>query len=1654
MFLSFSRWLSKAKCQTRKANRPYRRPSFIPQVEPLETRIVPATLSTLTNFTGTGAGTNGGHPDAGLTEDSATGNLFGTTQEGGANGKGTVFELTKSSGYTTENILVNFTGTNGFIPYGDLTEDNSGNLFGTTEVGGANGLGTVFELTKSSGYTSLTTLFSFAPVSQLPPGDSNSTGALPTAALTVDSSTGNLFGTTEVGGTNGYGTVFELTKTSGYTTENILVNFTGTGAGTNGGYPFAALTEDSSGNLFGTTSQGGANGYGTVFELTKSSGYTTENILVNFTGTGAGTNGGYPHAALTVDSSTGNLFGTTLQGGANGYGTVFELTKSSSYTTENILVNFTGTGAGTNGAGPYAAVTEDSSGNLFGTTYQGGANGYGTVFELTKSSGYTTENILVNFTGTGAGTNGAGPYAAVTEDSSGNLFGTTYQGGANGYGTVFELSGTVTLVSGNNQTGAVASPLPAPLVVQVTDAEGNPVSGVTVHWAAIGGGSVSSPTSVTDANGDASMTATLGTIAGSSNNLYIASVSGYSSTATFTESATAAAAKHLILVSGNSQTGTAGSTLPAPLVVEATDQFGNPVSGVTVNWAATSGGGSVRSASSVTGSNGQASVVAVIGGDFTSAYTATVAVLTGSPIAFTESLSSLVVTTTQDENNPNDGTLSLREAIATANSLGGSNTITFAPGLSGTIKLTSNLSSITGGNLTIQGPGAGVLTVSGGNLYSLFDFSGGNTYAISGLTITGGTTGGNGGGVSIGSGDNVTLSNDVIANNSASSGGGIYGVYNYGGMATLSNCTISGNSGGGLDNQGANSSLSLTNCTISGNYGPANGGGLFNSYGTTTLTNCTLSGNTGGYGGGLYNFMGTATLTNCTVSGNCAKYSGGGLFNSYGTATLTNTIVAGNTAGTGPDVQGIFTSLGYNLIGKTDGSSGTTWLSSDLTGTIASPLDPQLGALGNYGGPTQTMSLLYNSPAIDKGSTPGDGVPTTDQRGFARAYGTQTNVDIGAYEGSLALVTDSVSPFTGIINNVAIGSVVPSQTDYVALGSSSGNTFAVALYGTLGNLLASTTTSFAGQSSSYARAAAVFNNNIFVAGTVIVGGVSEFGVAEYSYNAVNGTLNLVTGFNSLGSVPGTVLIPFSSLNGASAFVTGMAISSTGTIGVVGFTANDASYSPPAFAVAELNSSGAVLGQTTTAFFGQGAQARTAIFSGSDLLVAGYAYNPNSPANGNMDFALAEYEYNIAPPSSFGLVTSFGPGGIDTPGTVTTDFGSSSGGASAQAIAIDSKGNIILAGYSIIQDANGDAEFALARYSSSGVLDTTFGSSGIVTTPFGSGNAAAVDGLLIHNGALDAVGYFLSQSPGTFSYQIAVAQYTYTGTGDGTLDTTGFNNFNSALPGATTPDPGMITTPFVTSSGTPLNGWAQAVVAVDSTHFLVAGGTTDSSGDYNLALATYDPPPASTIPPVTNDPLPASTISRYVTNDPLPASTISRYVTKLYEQLLGRVPDPSATYWDGLLKQGVSPADVVQDIESSPEYLDDLVTSYYEKYLQRARIRADFRAGSAFCRTAVRGSRCRKESSARQNIGSCMATATKASWRPSTRMSWGVPWTRKVKRHGYRRWQAVPRGIRSRRGSSHRPNTSKISLNHPISNPSSARPMRGGWPTGSSKCSWA
>jgi uncharacterized repeat protein (TIGR03803 family) len=375
----------------------------------------PITLNTLASFN------YGASSTASLIAD-ANGDLFGTTYYGGGTyNAGTVFEIVKTaSGYaSTPTTLVSFNIDDGGNPYAGLIADSNGDLFGTTESGGANGYGTVFEIVKTAaGYANTPTiLVSF----------DGSSGAAAGGNLIADAN-GDLFGTNG-GGPNDSGTVFEIVKTaSGYaSTPSILVSFNGS----NGAGPSGDLIADVTGDLFGTTEDGGANGQGTVFEIVKTAaGYAnTPTILVSFDGSSGAVAGGH----LIADAN-GNLFGTTYGSGAN-TGTVFEIVKTASgyASTPTTLVSNIPTKEG--------SLFADANGDLFGTTTYGPwGGGSGSVFEIVKTaSGYaSTLTALITFDWS----NGAYPYAGLIADANGDLFGTTSYGGTDGYGTVFEITGT------------------------------------------------------------------------------------------------------------------------------------------------------------------------------------------------------------------------------------------------------------------------------------------------------------------------------------------------------------------------------------------------------------------------------------------------------------------------------------------------------------------------------------------------------------------------------------------------------------------------------------------------------------------------------------------------------------------------------------------------------------------------------------------------------------------------------------------------------------------------------------------------------------------------------------------------------------------------------------------------------------------------------------------------------------------------------------------------------------------------------------------------------------------------------------------------------------------------------------------------------------
>jgi uncharacterized repeat protein (TIGR03803 family) len=342
----------------------------------------------------------GEYPVAGVVIDSA-GNLYGTTQQGGAHGLGTIFKVDANG---KETVLHSFSGgkSDGAYPTAGLAFDSKGNLYGTTELGGTWNRGTVFKVSKTT-----SVLYSFKATG----GD----GVYPISGVVLDKA-GNIYGTTQQGGTRGYGTVFKLSAAG---KESVLHSFKNI---PDGAYPCAGLILDAKGNLYGTTQLGGApQNDGTVFKLSSSG---KETVLHRFTYTKG--DGAYPIGGVVRDKS-GNLYGTASDGGAFGIGIVFKLNSSG----HQIWSYSFGTNNG-DGLYPFAGLVRDAEGNLYGTAELGGANGPGTVFKVTSSG---EESTLYSFTGS----DGADPLSGLVLDS-GNLYGTTPEGGAHGKGVVFKLT--------------------------------------------------------------------------------------------------------------------------------------------------------------------------------------------------------------------------------------------------------------------------------------------------------------------------------------------------------------------------------------------------------------------------------------------------------------------------------------------------------------------------------------------------------------------------------------------------------------------------------------------------------------------------------------------------------------------------------------------------------------------------------------------------------------------------------------------------------------------------------------------------------------------------------------------------------------------------------------------------------------------------------------------------------------------------------------------------------------------------------------------------------------------------------------------------------------------------------------------------------------
>lgn len=367
------------------------------------------TLTTIHSFNGI----DGRLPYAALSQ-ATDGNLYGATYYGGAGSSGNVFKVnpggTLKSAYS---FCSQSDCADGEYTYAVPIQGTDGNFYGTTYLGGANDEGTVFKLSPSG---VLTTLHSF----------DGTDGAEPLAGL-VQAANGSLYGTTYLGGSKGDGSVFKITSSGTFTMLHSFCTQSGCPDGEN---PFDVLILGTDGNLYGTTLAGGAHGDGTVFRVTPGGALTT---LHSFCSQSGCPDGEFPQTGL-VQAGDENFYGTTILGGAYGNGTIFKMTPAGTVTTLYSVCSQSGC---PDGNYLYAGLTQATDGNLYGIMQIGGANGYGTVFRITLSGTLTT---LYSFCSQSGCTDGEYPAAGVVQDTNGNLYGTTADGGINGDGTVFSLS--------------------------------------------------------------------------------------------------------------------------------------------------------------------------------------------------------------------------------------------------------------------------------------------------------------------------------------------------------------------------------------------------------------------------------------------------------------------------------------------------------------------------------------------------------------------------------------------------------------------------------------------------------------------------------------------------------------------------------------------------------------------------------------------------------------------------------------------------------------------------------------------------------------------------------------------------------------------------------------------------------------------------------------------------------------------------------------------------------------------------------------------------------------------------------------------------------------------------------------------------------------
>ena len=371
------------------------------------------TLTVLHSFSASQNGAGGSAPFAGVTFDQQ-GRIYGTTYYGGGHGDGVVYRLVREGEGWILSPIYSFGSQphDGILPYARVVFGPDGLLYGTTSYGGAEGYGTVFSLQPPATACKValcpwleTTLYSFT---------NGADGGYPQFGDLIFDQAGNMYGTTYGGGTSGEGVVFKLTRSNSGWAESVIWNF----GGSSGCCPYGGMIFDSAGNLYGTT-------VGTVYELSPTQSGWNETKLYSFTGENGSGAGG-------LIMAHGDLFGIT--GGVDGgIAAVYELTPQDGSWSFSLLQNF-----GSQYTAPVAPPTFDSQGNLYGPLVFGGNDGGGEIFKLTPTGNFWVYSPFYQFDNCRG--NGCNPIGAVTFDASGNMYGTTFDGGTDGGGTVWEVT--------------------------------------------------------------------------------------------------------------------------------------------------------------------------------------------------------------------------------------------------------------------------------------------------------------------------------------------------------------------------------------------------------------------------------------------------------------------------------------------------------------------------------------------------------------------------------------------------------------------------------------------------------------------------------------------------------------------------------------------------------------------------------------------------------------------------------------------------------------------------------------------------------------------------------------------------------------------------------------------------------------------------------------------------------------------------------------------------------------------------------------------------------------------------------------------------------------------------------------------------------------